>query len=117
MPIRRIWISLYVDVIWLGMFKDHLLDLNSLVPENEVKAHFASATGAARLDGQTAGHAVLHRHGLDVLSQGPAGKIRQAATETWDEMTTTAKEIQDGERKAGNAEMWGYRGRDAATRV
>ena len=98
----------YVDVIWLGMFKDHLLDLKSLVPENEVKAHFASATGAARLDDKLLAMPFYIDTGLMFYRKDLLEKYGKQPPKTWDEMTATAQEIQDAERKAGNSEIWGY---------
>ena len=35
-------------------------------------------------------------------------KYGRTVPATWQELTETAKVVQDGERKAGNARMWGY---------
>ena len=99
---------LYVDVIWLGMMKDHFEDLSSLVPEGEIKAHFASATDAARIDGKLLAMPFYIDTGLMFYRKDLLEKYGKQPPKTWDELTTTAKEIQDGERKAGNADMWGY---------
>ena len=99
---------LYIDVIWLGMFKDHLLDLTSLVPENEVKAHFASAADAARLDGKLLSMPFYIDTGLMFYRKDLLEKYGKQPPKTWDELTATAKEIQDAERKAGSPDIWGY---------
>lgn len=99
---------LYVDVIWLGMMKDHFSDLTSLVPEAEVKAHFASATDAARIDNKLVAMPFYIDTGLMFYRKDLLEKYGKQAPKTWDELTTTAKEIQDSERKAGNTDMWGY---------
>lgn len=99
---------LYIDVIWLGMFKDHLLDLKSLVPEQEVKAHFASATDAARFDDKLLAMPFYIDTGLMFYRKDLLEKYGKPVPKTWDELTTTAHEIQDAERKAGNSEIWGY---------
>ncbi|MBA8902917.1 ABC transporter substrate-binding protein [Phyllobacterium sp. P30BS-XVII] len=99
---------LYVDVIWLGMMKDHFEDISKLVPEAEVKAHFASAVEAARIDGKLLAMPFYIDTGLMFYRKDLLEKYGKQAPKTWDELTTTAKEIQDSERKAGNADMWGY---------
>lgn len=99
---------LYIDVIWLGMFKDHLLDLTSLVPENEVTAHFASAADAARLDGKLLSMPFYIDTGLMFYRKDLLEKYGKQPPKTWDELTATAKEIQDAERKAGSPDIWGY---------
>lgn len=99
---------LYIDVIWLGMFKDHLLDVTSMIPEDEVKAHFASATDAARLDGKLLAMPFYIDTGLMFYRKDLLEKYGKEPPKTWEEMTATAKEIQDAERKAGNPDMWGY---------
>jgi trehalose/maltose transport system substrate-binding protein len=35
-------------------------------------------------------------------------KYNEKPPTTWEELTATAKKVQDGERKAGNDKMWGY---------
>nr|WP_246737469.1 extracellular solute-binding protein [Nordella sp. HKS 07] len=99
---------LYVDVIWLGMFKDHFADITGLVPEAEVKAHFASATEAGRLDGKLLAMPFYIDTGLMFYRKDLLEKYKKPAPKTWDELTATAKEIQDAERAAGNADIWGF---------
>jgi trehalose/maltose transport system substrate-binding protein len=99
---------LYIDVIWLGMFKDHLADLTPLVPEEEVKAHFASATEAARLEGKLTAMPFYIDTGLMFYRKDLLEKYGKQPPKTWDELTTTAKEIQDAERAAGSPDIWGY---------
>jgi trehalose/maltose transport system substrate-binding protein len=99
---------LYIDVIWLGMFKDHLADLAPLVPEEEVKAHFASATEAARLDGKLVAMPFYIDTGMMFYRKDLLEKHGMQPPATWDELTTTAQKIQDAEREAGNPDMWGY---------
>jgi len=42
---------LFLDVIWLGMFKSNLLDLKAMIPQTDQDKHFASTLNAAKLDG------------------------------------------------------------------
>lgn len=99
---------LYIDVIWLGMFKDHLADLAPLVPEEEVKAHFASAAEEARIDGKLVAMPFYIDTGLMFYRKDLLDKYGKAVPGTWNELTATAKEIQDKEREAGNPDMWGF---------
>src|SRR3989442_7689149 len=49
----------------------------------------------------------LHRRGPSLLPQGPAGEVRRKAPTTWQDLTETAKIVQDGERKAVNDKIYG----------
>lgn len=99
---------LFLDVIWLGMFKANLLDLKSVVPEADVKKHFQSTLGAAELDGKLVALPAYMDVGLMFYRKDLLEKYSMAPPKTWDELATQAKEIQDKERAAGKADIWGY---------
>ncbi|NKN38727.1 ABC transporter substrate-binding protein [Agrobacterium sp. a22-2] len=99
---------LFLDVIWLGMFKANLLDLSTLVPKASQDMHFESTLGAAKLDDKLVAMPAYMDVGLMFYRKDLLEKYGKTPPKTWAELTATAKEIQDAERGAGKADMWGY---------
>ena len=97
-----------LDVVWVGMLKDHLLDLNAAVPKEEIDQHFASTVAAGSVDGKLVGMPWYADTGLMFYRKDLLEKYGKPVPKTWAEMTATATEIMDAERAAGNPDMWGY---------
>ena len=95
------------DVIWARQLADQFIDL-SAAAKDVVKDHFPSIIESQTVDGKlvaipsfTDAPALFYRK--DLLD-----KYGKPVPKTWDELTATAKEIQDKERAAGNKDMWGF---------
>jgi len=95
------------DVIWAPQLADQFLDLTEAA-KDVVGNHFPSIIESQTVDGKlvalpafTDAPALFYRK--DLLE-----KYNKPVPTTWDEMAATAQEIMDGERAAGNAEMWGF---------
>lgn len=95
------------DVIWAPQLADQFLDLTEAAA-GIVGEHFPSIIESQTVDGKlvalpafTDAPALFYRK--DLLE-----KYSKPVPTTWDEMAATAKEIMDGERAAGNAEMYGF---------
>jgi len=99
---------LFLDVIWLGMFKSNLLDLKAMIPQADQDKHFASTLNAAKLDGNLIAMPAYMDVGLMFYRKDLLEKYGKPTPKTWDELASTAKEIQDKERAAGSPDMWGY---------
>lgn len=99
---------LYIDVIWLGMFKNYLLDLAQYAPDEETAAHFGSALDAAKIDDKLVALPFYIDTGMMFYRTDLLEKYGYEAPTTWAELTAMAKDIQDQERAAGNDDMWGY---------
>ena len=99
---------LFLDVIWLGMFKNNLLDIKDKVPQAEKDAHFASTLGAGDIGGELIALPAYMDVGLMFYRTDLLEKYGKTPPKTWDELAADAKEIQDKERAAGNKDMWGY---------
>jgi trehalose/maltose transport system substrate-binding protein len=96
-----------VDVIWAPQLADNFLDLTEtaadIVPE-----HFPSIIESQTVDGKLVA--------LPIFTDAPALYYRRDLLEkhgaevptTWEELTATAQMIQDAERAAGDADIWGY---------
>lgn len=95
------------DVIWAPQLADQFLDLTEAA-KDVVDQHFPSIVESQTVDGRlvalpafTDAPALYYR--ADLLE-----KYGKQPPKTWEELEATAKEIMEGERAAGNAEMWGF---------
>lgn len=101
-------IDLYqTDVIWAPQLADHFVDLTEAA-KDLAPTHFPSIIESQTVDGKLVA--------LPIFTDAPALYYRKDLLEkygktppkTWEELSATAKEIQDAERAAGNADMWGF---------
>ncbi|KAB0680056.1 ABC transporter substrate-binding protein [Aureimonas leprariae] len=99
---------LFLDVIWLGIFKNNLLDLSTLVPKEEQDQHIKATLDAGLLDGKLISMPMYMDVGLMYYRKDLLDKYGMQPPKTWDELASDAKTIQDKERAAGSADMWGY---------
>ena len=100
---------LQTDVIWPGIIEEHLVDLMPYGGADVLDDHFAGAIENYMLDGRLL--AIPYQMGAgmfwyrtDLLEEyGYAGP-----PQTWSEMEEMATTIMEGERAAGNPDMWGF---------
>lgn len=95
------------DVIWAPQLADHLTDLTEAT-KDIIGGYFPAIVELQTANGKlvalpsfTDAPALYYRK--DLLE-----KYGKSVPKTWDELAATAQEIQDGERAAGNADMWGF---------
>jgi len=98
-----------IDVIWPGDLAEHFVDLYEYGARDVVDEHFPAIIANNTVDGKLIGipwftDAGLLYYRTDLLEKygfdGPPA--------TWNELTSMAQTIQDGERAAGNQDFWGY---------
>jgi trehalose/maltose transport system substrate-binding protein len=95
------------DVIWAPQLAEHFVDLTT------VGADLASKNFPSIIESQTINGKLI---ALPLFTDAPALYYRKDLLErygkpvprTWEELTTTAKAVQDGERAAGKADLWGF---------
>ncbi len=95
------------DVIWAPQLADQFVDLTDAA-KDVIADHFPSI-----IESQTANGKLV---ALPFFTDAPAlfyrkdllEKYGQPVPKTWDELAATAKIVMDGERAAGNADMWGF---------
>ena len=95
------------DVIWAPQLADHFIDLRSAAGDL-VNEHFPSIIESQTVDGRLVA--------LPIFTDAPAlyyrtdllDKHGASVPKTWEELTATAKKIQDAERAAGNNDLWGF---------
>lgn len=98
---------LQVDVVWPGLLGNHLLDLKPYTKGVE-QEHFAGFVANNTNNGRLVAMPWFANAGLLFYRKDLLQKYGQKVPITWDELGSTAKRIQDGERAAGNDKMWGY---------
>jgi trehalose/maltose transport system substrate-binding protein len=99
---------LLLDVVWIGLLQNHLLDLNAELPKEEIAAHFASTVAAGTVEGKFVALPWYTDTGLMFYRKDLLEKYGKPVPKSWAEFTETAKAVQEGERAAGNKDMWGY---------
>ena len=96
-----------VDVVWPGVLKNHLLDLKPY--SNGVESqHFPAIVQNNTIDGKLLAMPWFTDAGLMYYRKDLLEKYKVPAPTTWEEMTAAAQKIQDGERAAGNKDMYGF---------
>ena len=95
------------DVIWAPQLADQFVDLTAAA-KDVVKDHFPSIIESQTVNGKlvalpafTDAPALYYRK--DLLE-----KYKQDVPKTWADMAKVAKVVMDGERAAGNKDMWGF---------
>lgn len=96
------------DVIWAGIAAPHAVDLNEYLSEDYIAQFFPDMIAGQTVGGKLVAIPwftdaaglyyrtdLLEKYGVDVPT-------------TWDELTTAAQTIQDGERAEGSSEFYGY---------
>ena len=96
-----------VDVVWPGIIKDHLLDLKPYSKGAE-KDHFPAIVANNTLDGKLLAMPWFTDAGLLYYRKDLLEKYSLKAPATWEELTSAAQKIQDGERAAGNRDFQGF---------
>jgi trehalose/maltose transport system substrate-binding protein len=95
------------DVVWPGVLGTFFLDLKQYSGGAE-KAHFDSIIANNTVEGKLVALPWYTDAGLLYYRKDLLDKYQAQPPTTWDELTATAKKIQDGERKAGAKDLWGF---------
>ncbi|HUG23696.1 ABC transporter substrate-binding protein [Piscinibacter sp.] len=98
---------LQVDVIWPGLLGNHLLDLKPYTKGVE-KDHFEGFIANNTNNGRLVAMPWFTNAGLLFYRKDLLQKHGQTVPVTWEDLSASAKKIQDAERAAGNDKMWGY---------
>jgi trehalose/maltose transport system substrate-binding protein len=96
-----------VDVVWPGILGTFFLDLKEYSNGAE-KEHFEAIIANNTIDGKLVAMPWFTDAGILYYRKDLLEKHKEKVPTTWQELTATAKKIQDAERKAGNKDMWGY---------
>ncbi|ATB40307.1 maltose ABC transporter substrate-binding protein [Cystobacter fuscus] len=97
-----------VDVVWPGILGAHFIDLKKYIPDDVVKQHFPAIVENNTVDGKLVAMPWFTDAGVLYYRKDLLEKYKQKPPTTWQELATTAKLVQDAERKAGNDKMVGF---------
>jgi trehalose/maltose transport system substrate-binding protein len=96
-----------IDIIWPGLLANHLIDLKPYTGGVE-KEHFPALIETDTVDGRLVALPWYTDAGLLFYRKDLLEKYGEPVPETWDELTAAARKIQEAERGARDAGMWGY---------
>lgn len=97
-----------IDVIWPGDLAEHFVDLNQYGAKKIVGQHFPAIIKNNTVNGKLVAIPWFTDAGLLYYRKDLLKKYNLKVPKTWDELEKAAKIIQDGERKAGKKDFWGY---------
>jgi trehalose/maltose transport system substrate-binding protein len=97
-----------IDMVWPGMLAKHLMDLREVLPANATQGYFQAQVDNATVNGRLVTMPWFTDSGLLYYRKDLLEKYNQQVPQTWEEMTATARNIQQAERTAGNPNAWGY---------
>jgi trehalose/maltose transport system substrate-binding protein len=96
-----------LDVVWPGLLSRHLLDLKPRSGGIE-HDHFGGVVANNTVDGRLVAMPWFMDAGLLYYRRDLLAKYDLKVPKTWAELAAAARRVQEGERAAGNAGMWGY---------
>jgi trehalose/maltose transport system substrate-binding protein len=96
-----------IDVVWPGILGHHFVDLTQKA-QGQVGQHFPTMIENNTVKGKLVAMPWFADAGLLYYRKDLLEKYRRPIPSTWDELTETARIVQDGERKAGNANFTGF---------
>ena len=97
-----------IDVIWPGILANHFIDLKDSIPADQVSANFPAIVDNNTVEGRLVAMPWFTDAGILYYRKDLLDKAGKAPPKTWQELSETAKAIQDAERAGGNDKMWGF---------
>lgn len=96
-----------IDVVWPAILANYFIDLKPFTKGAE-KEHFPAIVENNTVDGKLVAMPWFTDAGLLYYRKDLLEKYGAKVPETWEDLIATAKTIQEGERKGGNAKFWGF---------
>ncbi len=96
-----------IDVVWTGILGQHLQDLTAK-GQSVVGQHLPAMVETSRVNGKLMAMPWFADAGLLYYRTDLLQKYNRQVPQTWTDLTETARIIQDGERKGGKGDFWGY---------
>jgi trehalose/maltose transport system substrate-binding protein len=97
-----------IDVIWPGILGNHFIDLAEHIDQETIDQHFEAIVQNNTVDGRLVAMPWFTDAGLLYYRTDLLEKYGKEPPTTWQELTETAREIQEGERAEGNDRMLGF---------
>jgi len=95
------------DVIWAPELADQFIDLTDAA-KGVVGDHFKSIIDSQTVNGKLVAIPAFTDAGVLYYRKDLLDKYKLPVPKTWTELASTAKTVMDGERAAGNKDMWGF---------
>jgi len=99
---------LQIDVVWPGTLAPHLVDLSQYIGKDDTRQFFAALIANDTVAGRLVAIPWFTNAGVLYYRKDLLQKYHAAPPTTWQQLTTTARRIQNAERKAGNPRMYGF---------
>lgn len=97
-----------IDVVWPGTFAPHLVDLNQYISSEITEPFFQTMIINNTIDGALVAMPWYTDAGVLYYRKDLLQKYGRDPPETWQQLTESARLIQNAEREAGNARMHGF---------
>jgi trehalose/maltose transport system substrate-binding protein len=96
-----------IDVVWSGLLGRHLVDLGPKAA-GVAGEHFPALIQNNTVDGRLVALPWFADAGLLYYRTDLLEKYGRPAPETWQDLAETARIVQEGERRAGRGDLWGF---------
>jgi trehalose/maltose transport system substrate-binding protein len=96
-----------IDVVWPGLLGQHFVDLGQRA-QGQAGQHFPPMIQSATIDGKLVAMPWFADAGLLYYRNDLLQKYNRPVPRTWEELTETARVIQEGERQTGNNSFIGF---------
>lgn len=96
-----------IDVAWPGLVAEHVLDMNEYLDEEFLSQFYPGVLAGYTVQGRLAAVPWFAGAGMLYYRTDLLEKYGLEVPQTWDELYTAAKTIQDGERET-NPDFWGF---------
>ena len=96
-----------IDVAWPGLVAEHVYDMNGYLDEKILTSFYPAVLDAYTVQGRLVGLPWFAGAGMLYYRTDLLDKYGLEVPQTWDELYTAAKTIQDGERET-NPDFWGF---------
>jgi trehalose/maltose transport system substrate-binding protein len=97
-----------IDVIWPGILGNHFIDLAEHIDQETIDQHFEAIIENNTVDDALVAMPWFTDAGVLYYRTDLLEKYGKEPPTTWQELTETAREIQEGERAEGNDRMLGF---------
>jgi trehalose/maltose transport system substrate-binding protein len=96
-----------IDVVWTGLLGSHLQDLTAKA-QGAIGDHLPTMVETSRVGGKLMAMPWFADAGLLYYRQDLLDKYKRPVPQTWSDLTETARLVQEGERKEGRGDFWGF---------
>jgi trehalose/maltose transport system substrate-binding protein len=96
-----------IDVVWTGLLGSHLLELTAKA-QGAIDDHLPTMVETSRVGGKLMAMPWFADAGLLYYRKDLLDKYKRPVPQTWSDLTETARLVQEGERKEGRGDFWGF---------